>query len=178
MKQFFLIISAIMLFAFLSCSKNGESFRPDPVDVSGLSGTDWRPIHASGETLSGNSSITWDGDIDENGELVVHLNVNGTERDMKLSFMGISFRRKNERNLFGRFYTADKNYTMIYYLRYKVENGYLYLEKVASGGSGNISSSSSSVIEMKGSDEYDSYLIDELTSTTLRFNGVTYERTD
>lgn len=174
MRQYLSIISAILLFTLSSCTKSGADNRPDLVDVSGLSGTEWRPVHASGETHSGGSSMTWNGDLDERGELVAHLNANGTEREMKLSFMCISFRRENEKNRFCRFYPADRKYTMLYYLRYKVENGYLYLEKVASDGRGDISSSSY-INQPKGSGEYDSYHIDELTSTTLKFDGVTYE---
>lgn len=161
MKCIPFLLSTILILAAISCSKENQ----DPVDNSGLSGTQWRPVHASGSMDREGVYSYWDGDLDENNQLIVHTVVNGVESEYYLTFTCVSFIRDCGLNLYCRYYEWEEPTTLPYYLRYKVERDDLLLETQSHNHN-----------EAKGSGEYETFKIEELTPSSLKFEGITYER--
>lgn len=155
-----------ILYVFEGCSKE------IPGPSGGLENTKWIPVHAIGRLDAGNLTITWDGDIDQDGCLKTTYMRDGAEIEYELVFDGYHFFKVKNKNLFSTFrlYMSSTESTP---RGYYVKEGSLYLETLSSIGD----SSSSMEIESKPTGKYETHIIEDFSADYITFDGVTYKRT-
>lgn len=166
MKKFIAIVSSLvsLLCLFEGCSKES------PGPSGGLDNTRWIPVYAKGSLDAGDLSITWDGDIDQDGCLKATYMKDGAEIEYELIFDGYHFFKEKKKNLFSTFrlYTPGTESTP---RGYYVKDDSLYLETLSTSGG----ASASAPEDPKPTGKYEAHIIKEFSADYLTFDGVTYK---
>lgn len=166
MKKIIAIVPCLvsLLCLFEGCSKE------IPGPSGGLDNTRWIPVYAEGRLDAGGLSITWDGDIDQDGCLTATYMKDGVEVEYEMVFDGYHFFKEKKKNLFSTFrlYTPGTESTP---RGYYVKDDSLYLETLSTIGD----PSSSMMEEPKPTGKYEAHIIKEFSADYLTFDGVTYK---
>lgn len=133
MKFKALLVSATVLLALLaSCSEESSFNKKIPGD--------WWPVHASGSLETDVYTASWNGDLDEHGSIeVTYVSKSNPDITVKQRrfFPALRFGKDNRKHE-AMNYLDIRNLTNIKagkFLKYKVENGTLFIEKTDENGS-------------------------------------------
>ena len=132
MKIKSLILFAAVSLVFLTACSEEQKF------TKGVEGQ-WWPVHAKGSIDNDVYSAKWDGDLDDHGGIVVtYVSKSDPSRVIKQTkyYPAYIFGKDNRRNDAVRILDIRSLYEIVAskYLKYKVEDGILYIEKINENG--------------------------------------------
>lgn len=160
------VICAVSILFSVGCTKDQLT--------DSLLGTTWVPVHAVGGVDGVGYTITWDDDVDKNGQLVVRYERDGETVEYQMSFDGYKFFKDGKEKVYATFSPANPGKLSTSRFRYYIKDKQIYLETASSSGD----PWSSTQKEGDTGTRFVSSLLVEFSSDRMTFDGITYRKVE